>query len=209
MAARLARYTGNETYADWATRIWNWSAGVGLVGTDYHVFDGTGDADGSNCSTINHNEWSYNIASYMHGAAHMYAYTGSAIWEQIVQGLVRTAKNTFFTPFDNATNVMYERICEKTASCSTDQTSFKSSLGRWMGKTAVLVPSVRGTIEELLTASAAAAGASCSGLGNSTCGMQWFTGTYDGQSDFGTALSALEVIQSLLVFDAPAMAVAA
>lgn len=209
VAARLARYTGNQTFADWATKVWDWSCDIGLISPDYHVYDGTGDEDGSNCSSINTMEWSYNIASYMHGAAHMYAYTGGhAKWEEIVQGLVHAARSTFFTPFANATDVMYEQVCEKTASCSTDQTSFKSSLGRWMGKTAVLVPSVRSTIMELLTASAAAAAASCDGLGNATCGMQWYTGTYDGYSDFGTTLSALEVVQSVLVLDAPAMAVA-
>jgi mannan endo-1,6-alpha-mannosidase len=29
LAARLARYTGNQTYADWAVKIWDWQKAVG------------------------------------------------------------------------------------------------------------------------------------------------------------------------------------
>lgn len=210
-AARLARYTGNQTYADWATKIWDWSTAVGIVNSDYHVFDGTWDEDGANCSVVSGDEWSYNVASYMHGAAHMYALTEGDIkntWDSRVQGLVAAAKSTFFGPSASATDVMYEQKCELAGSCGTDQTSFKGSLSRWLGKTAVLVPSVTGGILDLLEASAQGAAAACSGYGNSTCGMRWYVGDFDGQSDFGVELSALEVVQSLLVTNAPVLAIA-
>ncbi|KAI1865767.1 hypothetical protein JX265_008090 [Neoarthrinium moseri] len=209
VAARLARYTGNQTFADWATKIWDWSTAVGLVSADFHVYDGTG--DDHNCTEINHDEWSYNIGTYLHGAANMYAATEGdtkTTWESRVQGLVKTAKSTFFGPSTDAQNIMYEQKCEKSSSCTTDQTSFKSSLSRWMGKTTVLVPSVSDSIMELLHASAKGAAASCSGYENSTCGQKWTTGSFDGQSDFGVELSALEVVQSLLVKSAPALEVA-
>ncbi|KAI1173565.1 glycosyl hydrolase family 76-domain-containing protein [Nemania sp. FL0916] len=204
-SARLARYTGNQTFVDWATKIWDWSRAVGLVSADYHVYDGTSDDKDANCSTVNRIEWTYNIASYLHGAAHMYNATGDAAWEKHVQGLVATTAAVFFKPAK--TGVMFEQNCEPTKGCTTDQTSFKASLSRWLGKTAVLVPSTRTEIMGLLGKSAAGAAQACAGNNNSTCGVSW-TGTgFDGQSDFGVELSALETIQSLLVFEAPAFAI--
>ncbi|KAI0108896.1 glycoside hydrolase family 76 protein [Nemania sp. FL0031] len=203
-AARLARYTGNQTFADWATKIWDWSTGVGLVSADYHVYDGTSDDKGANCSSVNHIEWSYNIASYLHGAAHMANFTDDPVWEKRVLGFVDTAAATFFTPAK--TGVMFEQNCEPSKACTTDQTSFKASLSRWLGKTAVLVPSARTTIMALLENSAKGAAQACAGHGNSTCGVSWTGSGFDGQSDFGVELSALETIQSLLVFNAPPFA---
>ncbi|KAI1781492.1 glycoside hydrolase [Hypoxylon cercidicola] len=208
-AARLARYTGNETFAHWATKIWDWSTSVGFISDDFHVFDGAGDENDANCSAVNTDQWSYNVASYVHGAAHMYAYTdGSTTWESRVQGLVGAAQKTFFGPTSSAASVMYEQMCERDSTCDVDQTSFKASLSRWLGKTAVLVPSVRTSIQTLLEASAKGAASSCSGYGNSTCGMSWYANGFDGQSDMGVQLSALETIQSLLATSAPKLAVA-
>ncbi|KAI1264901.1 glycoside hydrolase family 76 protein [Xylariaceae sp. FL1019] len=201
-AARLARYTGNSTYADWATKIWDWSVGIGFVTAEYHVYDGAG--EDQDCTVIDKSEWSYNIASYMHGAAHMYNYTDTynhteaGVWEDRVAGLVKTANETFFK-----NGIMFEQKCEPDMSCSVDNTGFKSSLARWMGKTAVLVPTQKETIMGLLETSALGAAKSCAGTGNA-CGIQWTTGSFDGNSDFGTTLSAFEVIQSLLVFDGAA-----
>ncbi|KAI1273062.1 glycoside hydrolase [Xylaria sp. FL0933] len=200
-AARLARYTGNQTFADWATKIWDWSRGVGLVSADYHVYDGTSDDSGANCTSVNHDEWSYNIATYLHGAAHMFNFTDDPVWEERVHGFVETAGTTFFTPAK--TGIMYEQKCEPSHACTTDQTSFKASLSRWLGKTAVLVPSAKATIMGMLEKSAAGAAQSCVGNGNSTCGVSWTGKGFDGQSDFGVELSALETIQSLLAFEAP------
>lgn len=65
----------------------------------------------------------------------------------------------------------------------------------------MLVPSVKDNIMTLLTTSARAAAASCTdGTSTISCGMKWWSADgYDGYSDFGSQLSALEVIQSLLV----------
>jgi mannan endo-1,6-alpha-mannosidase len=205
-AARLARYTGDKKFADWATKIWDWSTGVGLVSADYHVYDGTSDDKGANCSQVNHDQWSYNIATYLHGAAHMYNLTDDPLWEERVHGFVNTAAATFFLPAK--TGVMFEQKCEPSRACTTDQTSFKASLSRWLGKTAVLVPSVKATVMALLEKSAQGAAQSCVGHGNATCGVSWTGNGFDGQSDFGVELSALETIQSLLVFEAPPFSVA-
>lgn len=211
-AARLARYTGNATYAEWASKIWDWTEGVGLISAEYNVYDGASDENSVNCTSIDGNQWSYNVATYMHGAAVMYAYSGGdAVWEARVKGLVDRAEAVFFSPpAGNATGVMYEPVCEVAKTCNIDQTSFKSSLARWMGKTSVLVPSVSSQIVGLLETSAKAAAASCTNDGTSTnviCGMQWWTADgYDGYTDFGTTLSALEVVQSLLTTNAPKLA---
>lgn len=72
LGARLARYTGNTTYAEWAERAWDWVAGVGLIGERYEVYDGTSETN--NCSDVNHVQWSYNNGVFLHGAAHMWNY---------------------------------------------------------------------------------------------------------------------------------------
>lgn len=73
--ARLARYTTNVTYADWATKVFDWMENVGLMDADYAVYDGTD--ENINCSSIDHDRWSYNVGIYLHGAANMYNYVSS------------------------------------------------------------------------------------------------------------------------------------
>lgn len=41
VSARLARFTGNQTYVDWAHKTWNWSQAIGLISPTYDVYDGT------------------------------------------------------------------------------------------------------------------------------------------------------------------------
>lgn len=41
ISARLARYTGNQTYVDWSHQIWNWTTSIGLIDNIYNVFDGS------------------------------------------------------------------------------------------------------------------------------------------------------------------------
>lgn len=70
LAARLARFTGNQTYADWAERIWDWTRNVGLISETYMIYDGTDDS--LNCSQINHIQWSANAGLFLYGSAVMY-----------------------------------------------------------------------------------------------------------------------------------------
>ncbi|TKA65244.1 hypothetical protein B0A49_07963 [Cryomyces minteri] len=199
LAARLGRYTGNQTYIDWAEKIWDWSAGVGLIDRDYAVFDGT-DLK-INCTGVDHTQWSYNVGMYLHGAATLYNYTnGSALWESRTSGLLQ-ASNIFFSPFPNATDVMFEPVCELASTCNYDQFSFKAYLSRWMAKSAILAPYTIASVTRLLRASALAAAASCSGPDNA-CGAKWYVGGFDGVVGVGQQLSALETIQSLLLLNA-------
>ena len=72
LAARLALYTGNATYADWALKTWDWVDGVGLISPGYEVFDGTQNTD--NCTAKDGTRWTYNAGIYLLGSAVMYNY---------------------------------------------------------------------------------------------------------------------------------------
>jgi mannan endo-1,6-alpha-mannosidase len=69
-AARLGRYTGNQTYFDWANKVWTWINDIGVMSTDYHFYDGTD--SNINCSQVNHIEWTYNTGIALYGAAIMF-----------------------------------------------------------------------------------------------------------------------------------------
>ena len=70
LAARLAVYTGNQTYADWAEKTYDWVAAVGLMSPQYHFYDGAHTT--LNCTDINKIEWTYNAGIYLLGASAMY-----------------------------------------------------------------------------------------------------------------------------------------
>lgn len=72
MAARLAAYTGNTTYAEWAEKSWDWMETTGLISNTYQAFDGTDVAD--NCTLINHIQFTYNNGVLLAGAAYMYKF---------------------------------------------------------------------------------------------------------------------------------------
>ncbi|KFZ07968.1 hypothetical protein V502_09633 [Pseudogymnoascus sp. VKM F-4520 (FW-2644)] len=206
IGSRLARYTGNDTYATWAEKTWDWVEKTGLIDAEYNIYDGTDDL--SNCTTVNHVQYSYNAGVWMLGAATMYNITGSDIWKARVQGLVNQSMSVFS---DAATGIIIERDCELTepASCNTDQKSFKAYLTRWMAATAKVAPFTYDTISAFLLKSAKAAAAQCTGGTKArACGLRWVhdgkTGVWDGTTGVGEEMSALEVIQSTLIGQAAA-----
>ncbi|KAK5118824.1 hypothetical protein LTR62_000033 [Meristemomyces frigidus] len=199
ISARLARYTGNSTYLDWAEKTWDWMSAIGLISPTYDVFDGTDDT--LNCSQLDHTLWSYNPSMLLYGSAMLYNYTnGSQLWQDRTTGLLQECARTFFSPFSNTTNVMFEPACEPSNTCDNDQLSFKAYMARWLAKSAVVAPYIATSVNALLTRSAQAAAQSCSGgqYGN-TCGQRWYVGGYDGSYGVGQELSALETVQSLLL----------
>lgn len=197
LSARLARFTGNQTYVEWAERSYNWTRDIGLISPDYYVFDGTDDLQ--NCTSINRLVWTYNNAIFLSGSAFMYNFTnGSSLWQDRTQGFL-DASMAFFSPFDNATNIMFEPACETVNTCNTDQFSFKGYLARFMYHTTLLAPFTTTAITSFLTASAQAAAQSCSGgTDGVTCGSAWYVGGWDGKFGVGQQMSALETIQGLL-----------
>lgn len=198
LSARLARFTGNQTYVDWATKAYDWIVAIDLVDPSYNTFDGTDDT--SNCSEPNRIIWTYNTGILMYGSAVMYNYTnGSALWTERVSGFL-AASGQFFHPFPNVTNTMFEPACETVNTCDTDQFSFKGYLSRFLWASTQMAPFTRPAIETLLNSSALAAAESCSGgTDGVTCGEKWYVGGWDGMYGVGQQMSALETIQGLLV----------
>ena len=70
LAARLARYTGNQTYADWAEKTYDWIAGTPILAANYQVWDGTSRT--GNCSGAVETYWTYNVGTLISGCAYMY-----------------------------------------------------------------------------------------------------------------------------------------
>lgn len=70
LASRLAKYTNNQTYHDWAEKAWDWTAEVGFMTPEYRFLDGASDL--TECKPINQIEWTYNAGVYLLGAANMY-----------------------------------------------------------------------------------------------------------------------------------------
>lgn len=80
MGARLARYTGNDTYAQVAENTWNWMTNVGLINTtgdDWMIYDGA--HTDWNCTDLNGVQYSYNVAVLLLGTATMYNYVSLPI----------------------------------------------------------------------------------------------------------------------------------
>jgi hypothetical protein len=74
LSARLARYTGNKTYADWADKTWDWAEKIGLIDHDYAVYKGA--AVMQDCRFINKHQWTSSNAIFVLGASYMYNYVG-------------------------------------------------------------------------------------------------------------------------------------
>ena len=75
LGARLLRYTGNTTYLDWAEKTYQWIEDIGLIDRKadmWAVFDGTD--ENNNCTGYDRNRWSYNVGTFLIGAANMYNY---------------------------------------------------------------------------------------------------------------------------------------
>lgn len=71
LSSRLARYTANETYADWAEKTWTWMENANFIDNKTHaIYDGANVQ--KNCTDINKIEFSYVNAIFVLGAAHMY-----------------------------------------------------------------------------------------------------------------------------------------
>ncbi|KAI8957632.1 glycoside hydrolase family 76 protein [Daldinia sp. FL1419] len=197
LSARLARATGNDTYFEWAKKVWDWSEKIGFVDQDYNVYDGAGIED--NCAKINKLSFSYSQGIYMYGAAVLYNYTnGDKTWGSRTTGILKAA-DSYFSPYPNATNIMFEHACEPYELCNNDMKSFKGYLSRFMWATSRMMPSTLSRVQTLLNTSAVAAGKACSGGQNGTvCGQKWYTGGFDGVTGLGQQLTALETVQGLL-----------
>lgn len=195
LAARLAQFTGNQTYADLAVEQYNWMESVGLISETFQVFDGTDVT--ANCTRLNRLQWTNNAGAFLYGSAVMYNLTNASDqWRDRVTGFLN-ATSIFFA---NA-SIIYEPACEPNGRCDVDQQAFKGLFARQLGRTVVSAPFTAGNILPLLKSSAEAAARSCSGGPKGvSCGQKWYTSEgYDGVTGLGETLSAFEVIQANLV----------
>lgn len=207
LGARLALLTGNQTYADKATQVWDWMKAIGYISDSYQVYDGAGD-DPDNCTKIDLHEWSYNSAALLGGAAAMANYTAktgnsdlSSTWTDRTKGLWQHATDNFFKD-----NVLYEQPCEDVGSCDTDQKSFKAYMSRWATFAGQIVPGIMSDVQSKLQSTASAVAKSCTGNGGTACGMKWYNNAYDGETGVGQEMSALEAVVCLLGPNVPFVA---
>ena len=151
---------------------------------------------------MDHHQWTYNVGVFLYGAATLANYTNNTqIWVDRTIGLL-AATDTFFTPYENATDILFEAACELQSSCNVDQWSMKAYLARWMAASAVVAPYIKNRVSTRLRASAQGAASACtSGSWGNTCGSRWYVNGYDNITGLGQQLSALEVVTSLLVLN--------
>lgn len=203
IAARMARATGNDTYLDWAEKIWDWSAGIGFIDPQsYHVYDGA--SSNQNCSVINKASFTYTSGIYLHGAAVLANHTAKPIWTERTHNLLDGA-GWFFSPFANSTDILYEAACEKGNTCNADMSTHKGYLARFMWQATTMVPSITEKVTQLMTATSKAAVKTCTGgKTGRACGMKWWVGGYDGNTGLGQEMCTLEAVQGFLAQDATA-----
>ncbi|KAF8246910.1 mannan endo-1,6-alpha-mannosidase [Wilcoxina mikolae CBS 423.85] len=196
LASRLARYTGNSTYMDWAVKTWDWTRNIGLMSDDYKLYDGYDINDG--CTKVQPIQWTYNAGLYLAGAAYLYNYTdGDSVWASHIDGILRMTQ-VFFPD-----GIMSELACEPYMTCNVDQRSFKAYLSRFMALTVKMAPYTRDIIMPKLRSSAEAAARHCSfGEDQNTCGLRWTEPEWENLWGVGEQLSALETIQSNLILGA-------
>ncbi|KAJ5910692.1 Mannan endo-1-6-alpha-mannosidase DCW1 [Penicillium tannophilum] len=200
LAARLARYTETDTYANWAQKIWDWSVSSPLLSNStWNVADSTETTN--DCATQGNDQWSYNYGTYLMGAAYMYNYTnGSSVWLEAVDGLL----NKTFEHFLND-DILEEKLCEPTEVCNDNEILFKGLVSSWLSFTALLVPSTYDTILPVLQTSGQAAAKSCTGHDNNTCGVRWYKSAYDGWIGMEEEISATNIfVANMIAFDSSA-----
>ncbi|KAK3485932.1 mannan endo-1,6-alpha-mannosidase [Neurospora hispaniola] len=206
LSARLARITGNQTYVEWANKVWDWTQGTGIINEYYQVLDGASSA--KNCSDVSaaHTpSFSYSQGIYTYGAAVMANISTGADqdkWTDRTKRLLESSQN-YFTPFGdvkNSTDVMYEHACEHIDICNTDMRSFKGYFSRFVYASKIMVPSIKPTVDRLLHTSAKAAAQGCQGGSQGTmCGTKWYVDGFYGDAGLGEQMSALETIQGILI----------
>ena len=209
LGARLALYTKNSSYADWAGVTWDWMIGTGFMDPEtYYVYDGAHIE--TNCSDIVPYQWSYNAGAFLHGAAAMYNFTERDEWKDRVNKLLEGMR-VFFTGPNN--DIMTEVACETVDLCDVDQQSFKAYLSRWLAVTTKWAPWTYGAIKPLLEASAEAAIKTCLGGKNQrSCGLKWVSEVQgwdpSDKTGLGQQMAVMEVVAANLIkeVDAPVSA---
>jgi mannan endo-1,6-alpha-mannosidase len=164
LAARLARYTGNQTYSDWAQRAVDWTRNIGLLTHEGAVYDGTDDL--MNCSEINRLQWTINaglflnIGSYMINSVSPHVdvsknkklittcnqtQNDTSAWNDLIWPIFLTANRIFVDSGASANSqgraTITEVACAASDTCNVDQLSYKGILARAYGNFQALTAS--------------------------------------------------------------------
>ncbi|RJE19238.1 hydrolase family 76 protein [Aspergillus sclerotialis] len=200
LAARLLYYTGNETYSEWANKIWDFSASSPLINEkNWNVADSTHNSD--NCTTGSNIQWTYNYGMYISGSAYMYNHTDGKEekWKKRVDGLLHTAFREFF-PHQYGGNTMSEYNCEVHLICDNNSAFFKGVTLGWLTTMTTLISETAQEMIPKIKATAAAAAQQCSGGSNGRmCGSRWYQKKWDGTQGIGQEASSLTALISSLV----------
>lgn len=192
LASRLAAFTGNATYSEWAVKSVQWALDIGLIaeGT-FDVYDGANTED--NCKQPMKLQWSGNIGTYLSG----YAYLSNAKQNAVLhtQQLLDSAIKTFAV---QQSSILEEVICAPKNNCNTDEKALMAILARALANVKYVDTSENidtSSLDTVLQDSAKAAAASCSGGADGTaCGSEWTSSKFDGSTGLGQELSALEIM---------------
>lgn len=207
IAARLALYTGNASYADWAYKVWDWMDDIkfmqGSAEDAFYIYDGAHIE--TTCTDITPYQWTYNIGAFLLGAAAMYNYTAESdpgnnqLWKERVDALINGSQVFFIGP---QKDTMSEVACESVNLCDLDQQSFKAYLARWMAATTKWAPWTYASVKPKLDASAMAAAQQCTGGSNGRmCGLRWAnnSGAWDGTTGAGQQMAAMEIVLATMI----------
>ncbi|KAK4153153.1 glycoside hydrolase [Chaetomidium leptoderma] len=218
LGARLARYTGNQTYAEWADKTWDWLSTVGLI-KKYSNFISIHDSISvENCTDINEVRWSVNTGVLLEGAAYMYNQTTGdeqATWRTRIQNItVADLASSFpFTRSDQ--RILVEYNCETGfhQTCNPGIHFYKGIYLRALANTAQLAPFTRDDIARRFRDSAEAAVQVCNGgPSGRACAYKWnmdanwekrAVNNDEGPGGAPEEMNALSVLLGLLV-DEPA-----
>ncbi|KAJ5740924.1 hypothetical protein N7493_000796 [Penicillium malachiteum] len=190
LAARLYRYTNDTEYLTWAKKSYEWSCSVPLVNNaTWTISDSTNGQE--DCANGDATQWSYNYGIYMGGCAYLYNITQDEYWLECTTGLMDTLFSEFFTEANNY--IIEDFECEPKEICNDNEILFKGLVVSWLANTALLIPSLYDGILAKLQASAEGAAKSCTGYDNNTCGVRWYTETWDGWIGMEEEISASNV----------------
>ncbi|CRG84923.1 Putative mannan endo-1,6-alpha-mannosidase C970,02 [Talaromyces islandicus] len=203
LAARLARYTGNSSYNEWPEKVWKWSESVGLLDSNYSVYDIVDISD--DCKVASKLMFTANFGPYLSTAAIQYNSTsGSSVWKSRLDGVLSRASSLFFY---NNTDIMFEAVCETTQTCNEDMTSYKTVLARALGDVATFAPYQETIVTPKIQGSATAAAKQCSGTSDKDtfCNFSWLSSQADDEfTNLGSQISALQIVLANL--DRPQLA---
>ncbi|KAJ5779129.1 CAZyme family GH76 [Penicillium paradoxum] len=200
LSARLALYTKNATYAEWAEKIWDWSATTPLLRKNWVIADSTNNA--ANCKDHGDYQWTYNYATYISGAGYMHNYTNGTEtkWLKGIKGMIKTSDQFF--PASGGKTIISEITCEPIKRCDRNQRTFKSYFTSWIGFMSLIVPSnVTDDLMGRFKSSAVAAGQQCSGGSDGKhCGTRWTKKSeWDGTKGLEQQMAVLGVLNAVLV----------